>query len=82
MTADKVAQNQDQLRSDLYQGVADAVDAADTAIGRSLGKKVLPSSFYGGPRSVAQRYQVIVTLGQFGTNRYLQSCAARLHALS
>lgn len=29
-----VAANQDQLRSDLYQGVADAVDADNTTIGR------------------------------------------------
>ena len=56
-----VAANQEQLRSDLYQGVADAVNADDTTIGRNLGKKVLPSSFYGGPHSVAQRYQVVVT---------------------
>lgn len=55
-----VAEHQDQLRSDLYQGVADALDASDTAVDRDIGKKILPSSFYGGPRSVAQRYQVIV----------------------
>lgn len=53
-----VAQNQAQLRSDLYQGVADALEASDTATCRDIGRKILPSSFYGGPRCIAQRYQV------------------------
>lgn len=43
-----VAANQEQLRSDLYQGVADAVNADDTTIGRNLGKKVPLLSFFGG----------------------------------
>ena len=54
-----VSTHQKELRSDLYQGVADALDASDTAICRDIGKKILPSSLYGGPRSVAQRYQVM-----------------------
>lgn len=57
-----IAKNQAQLRSDLYQGVADALDTDDTQTCRNIGKKILPSSFYGGPRSVAQKYQVITVV--------------------
>lgn len=56
-----IANNQQQLRSDLYQGVADAVAAGDS--GRTTGTRVvLPSSFTGSPRYMHQMYQDAMAL--------------------
>ena len=51
--------NQSQLHTDLYQGLADAVESSDGQLdGSLLGKKViLPSSFIGSPRYQHQLYQ-------------------------
>lgn len=49
--------HQNELRSELYQGLADAVQAGDTD-GKHTGKKIiLPSSFIGSPRHMHQMYQ-------------------------
>lgn len=49
--------HQNELRSELYQGLADAVQAGDTD-GKHTGKKIiLPSSFIGSPRHMQQMYQ-------------------------
>lgn len=49
--------HQDELRCELYCGVKDAVVKGNTD-GRHLGKRIiLPSSFTGGPRYMAQNYQ-------------------------
>ena len=50
-----VNHNQDTLRSDVYQGLAEAVEKGDKA--STMGKKVvLPKSFYGGPRHLHHLY--------------------------
>src|SRR5207248_2638079 len=47
--------NQATLRTDLYNGVIDAIHAGDcTNLGRRI---ILPSSFAGGPRQMYQLYQ-------------------------
>lgn len=52
-----VEKNQAQLRVELYKGLMDAFDAADTDI-ESTGKRlILPSSFTGGPRYMLQLFQ-------------------------
>ena len=49
--------NQQSIRAELYDGLADAVFGGDSE-GATVGKKiVLPSSFTGGPRSMIQLYQ-------------------------
>ena len=49
--------HQSELRSELYQGLSDSVNAGDTD-GSSVGRKiVLPSSFIGSPRNMNQLYQ-------------------------
>lgn len=50
--------HQDEIRADLYQNLADAVTTHDGQQQRvAAGKRVvLPSSFSGGPRDMAQRY--------------------------
>ena len=47
--------NQKTLRTDLYNGVVDAMHTGDsTSVGRRI---ILPSSFAGGPRQMYQLYQ-------------------------
>jgi hypothetical protein len=49
--------HQTELRADLYKGLADALESGDTnteSLGRAI---ILPSSFTGGPRHMAQLYQ-------------------------
>lgn len=49
--------NQSQLRCEVYQGLQDAVVSGDADLA-SIGRKViLPSTFVGGPRHMAQLYQ-------------------------
>lgn len=49
--------HQNELRADVYKGLSDALNGGDTAV-ESLGRCViLPSSFVGGPRHMAQCYQ-------------------------
>jgi hypothetical protein len=53
-----VRMNQKNLRSDLYQGLADALAAGDTNNLENLGKRViLPSTHVGSPRYLQQLYQ-------------------------
>ena len=53
--------NQKKLRAEVYQGLADMVNASDGREQRNLGaigrRIVLPSSFTGGPRFMHQLYQ-------------------------
>ncbi|CAF0883254.1 unnamed protein product [Brachionus calyciflorus] len=57
--------NQDKLRSNLYQGLADAINNDDYNL-ENLGKKVvLPSSFQGGPRHMLQLYQDAMAIVRF-----------------
>lgn len=52
-----ISMNQPQLRAELYKGIKDAVLRGDTTPA-SVGKRiVLPSSFTGGPRYMAQNFQ-------------------------
>ena len=47
---------QSQIRSELYQGIVDVVNAEETR-GDKVGKRVvLPSTFIGGPRDTRRRY--------------------------
>jgi hypothetical protein len=60
MESDKlhfIRTHQNELRADLYKGLADALESNDTSVD-SLGRSViLPSSFVGAPRHMAQLYQ-------------------------
>nr|CAG8486844.1 4048_t:CDS:2 [Entrophospora candida] len=50
-------QNQNRIRSELYQGLQDAIFRSDT-VTENVGRRVvLPSSFTGGPRQMHQLYQ-------------------------
>ncbi len=49
--------NQDKIRADVYQGMADAINRGDTE-GATIGRKIiLPSSHIGSPRYMHQEYQ-------------------------
>lgn len=52
-----IRSNQDALRADVYQGLADAVTSADHNLEEIGQLSVLPSSFTGGPRFMAHLYQ-------------------------
>lgn len=53
-----VRMNQSRLRSDLYCGLADAVQSGEDLNPELLGKRmVLPSTFKGSPRQMTQLYQ-------------------------
>ncbi|THV03739.1 hypothetical protein K435DRAFT_561317, partial [Dendrothele bispora CBS 962.96] len=56
--------NQDHLRATLYQGLEDALDRdADL---NSVGKrKILPSSYIGGPRHMHMRYQDAMAIARY-----------------
>ena len=52
-----IKMNQQQIRSDLYSGLADAVNSGDTnakEVGRNI---ILPSSYTGSPRQMFVLYQ-------------------------
>ncbi|GBB91115.1 hypothetical protein RclHR1_18230005 [Rhizophagus clarus] len=52
--------NQASLRTDLYNGVSDAIHTGDsTQVGQRI---ILPSSFAGGPRQMYQLYQDAMTI--------------------
>uniref|UniRef100_A0A6N2NFB7 ATP-dependent DNA helicase n=1 Tax=Salix viminalis TaxID=40686 RepID=A0A6N2NFB7_SALVM len=53
---DYIRMNQNDLRSDLYQNISEAVLKGDVE-GSSTGKIILPSSFTGGPRYMINNYQ-------------------------
>src|SRR6266436_2187889 len=56
---------QGQLRSDIYQGLADAVAANDTDL-NMLGKRfILPSSFSGGTRHLQQQCQDALAINRY-----------------
>lgn len=55
-----IRHNQDQLRVELYQGIADAINAGDGEVstGADIGRRlILPSSFTGSPRYQHQLFQ-------------------------
>jgi hypothetical protein len=49
--------NQETLRAELYNGLADVLRLDDTDMGTIAQKVIHPSSFVGGPRYMAQLYQ-------------------------
>jgi hypothetical protein len=50
--------NQSQFRADLYNGIADSMAQNDEVDGADLGRRIiLPSSYTGGDRFMAQLYQ-------------------------
>jgi hypothetical protein len=52
-----IERNQKKLRTDLYKGMIDSMRVDDTNMSE-IGKRfILPSSFIGGPRHMAQLYQ-------------------------
>uniref|UniRef100_A0A6N2MDD8 ATP-dependent DNA helicase n=1 Tax=Salix viminalis TaxID=40686 RepID=A0A6N2MDD8_SALVM len=53
---DYIRMNQNDLRSDLYQNISEAVLKGDVE-GSSTGKIILPSSFTGSPRYMINNYQ-------------------------
>ena len=57
--------NQSTLRADVYKGLADATSAADTDL-EMIGKTfILPSSFTGGARYMAQLYQNAMAISRY-----------------
>ncbi|XP_004139753.2 uncharacterized protein LOC101213993 [Cucumis sativus] len=55
---------QSQIRSELYQGIVDVVNAGETR-GDKVGKRVvLPSTFIGGPKNMRHRYLDAMALVQ------------------
>lgn len=54
--------NQDKLRVELYRGLQDAVTNNDTDIATIGRRFILPSSFIGGPRHMAQLYQDAISI--------------------
>jgi hypothetical protein len=54
--------NQKKIRAELYQGVVDAVEAGETTAGLIGRPFILPSSFVGGPRYMAQSFQDAMAL--------------------
>ncbi len=60
-----IKQNQSQLCTDLYNGLANAADG--TVLLEDLGKRsVLPSSFAGSPRQMVQLYQDALAIVRHG----------------
>ncbi|CEG76677.1 hypothetical protein RMATCC62417_11538 [Rhizopus microsporus] len=54
---DWIRHNQDRLRADAYNGLADAIAEGDQVNAANLGHRfILPSSFHGDPRLMAQLY--------------------------
>jgi hypothetical protein len=47
--------HQKEIRADLYQGLLDSIQAGEQQ-GNEIGKRILPSSFIGGPRDKHRRY--------------------------
>ncbi|XP_073121738.1 uncharacterized protein [Henckelia pumila] len=56
--------NQQNIRSELYQGLQDCLDGGENIAGNVGRRIVLPSSFAGSPRDMYQRYQDAMTLVQ------------------
>ncbi|KAI3496584.1 hypothetical protein L1887_38949 [Cichorium endivia] len=56
--------NKKKIRSDLYQGIVDCVNAGETEPGRVGQRVVLPASFIGGPRDMRRRFLDAMTLVQ------------------
>lgn len=49
--------HQEELRAEVYHGLADAVNSADHSAARVGWRIILPGSFTAGPRFMVQRYQ-------------------------
>ena len=61
---DYYRRRQSHIRSELYQGIVDAVTAGETR-GNQVGRRiVLPASFVGGPRDMRRRYLDAMALVQ------------------
>ncbi|KAI3709788.1 hypothetical protein L2E82_39554 [Cichorium intybus] len=56
--------NQKKIRSDLYQGIVDCVNAGEVEPSRVGQRVVLPASFIGGPRDMRRRFLDAMTLVQ------------------
>ncbi|KAF8102818.1 hypothetical protein N665_0193s0002 [Sinapis alba] len=52
-----ISLNQKKLRADLYSNVCDAVESGDADVSQLGRKIILPISFTGGPRYMAEKYQ-------------------------
>ena len=59
-------QNQDKIRSELYQGIWDAIFHGDNNARRVGRKVILPATFIGSPRDMFQRYQDAMALVHIG----------------
>ncbi|KAI3509551.1 hypothetical protein L1887_24917 [Cichorium endivia] len=53
-----------KIRSDLYQGIVDCVNAGEVEPSRVGQRVVLPASFIGGPRDMRRRFLDVMTLVQ------------------
>jgi hypothetical protein len=73
-----VSTNQDRIRRDVYQGLVDAIQADPAAQTRNQGQRViLPSSFTGGARDMAQSCQDALAINRFygGADLFLTATA-------
>ncbi|KAJ9558517.1 hypothetical protein OSB04_013131 [Centaurea solstitialis] len=59
-----IARNQTRIRSDLYQGIVDCVNAGEVQPARIGQRIVLPATFIGGPRDMRRRYLDAMSLVQ------------------
>ncbi|XP_024977134.1 uncharacterized protein LOC112514765 [Cynara cardunculus var. scolymus] len=59
-----IERNQTKIRSDLYQGVVDCVNAGEVQPSRIRQRVVLPASFIGGPRDMRRIFMDVMTLVQ------------------
>ncbi|KAF8595117.1 hypothetical protein BDV93DRAFT_415339, partial [Ceratobasidium sp. AG-I] len=57
--------HQDTIRSELYNGLRDALLGDDLACGDQVGRRILPSSYYGGTRQMMESYQDAMAIARF-----------------
>ncbi|KAF8758703.1 Helitron helicase-like domain at N-terminus [Rhizoctonia solani] len=57
--------NQSSLRVELYSGLCDALLSDNLTRGEQVGRYILPSSYYGGPRQMAESYQDAMAISRY-----------------
>ena len=59
--------NQSKLRTEMYRGIADAITSGDSDLGHTGRALILPSTFVGGPRYMANLFQdSMAIVNEFG----------------
>ncbi|EUC66049.1 helitron helicase-like amino-terminal domain protein, partial [Rhizoctonia solani AG-3 Rhs1AP] len=57
--------NQSSLRVELYSGLCDALLNDNLTRGEQVGRVILPASYYGGPRQMAESYQDAMAIARY-----------------